>query len=157
MNITDLVRKLHPFFQLRSEAVGVAIYNNANVSVPDATWTSIPFNQERRDDADFHSTTTNNDRITIPSHLGGWYAIAGHIRWASAPPTGYVGLRVNGTTFIALQVLTGGSMMMASVATLYSLSGGDYIELRVWQNSGAALDIVASGNYSPRLRAVRVA
>jgi len=60
---------------------------------------------------------------------------------------------VDGSTTIAFNGLkanaTDGDLAIMQVSTMYKLTASQYVELRLWQNSGAALNVEAWGNYSP--------
>lgn len=158
-----LERRLDDFIKPEIPVVkGVAVNNSANIAVPNAAWTALTFNQERWDDNDFHSVVVNTSRLTVPTGCDGWYAISGHIEWA-ANTTGrrHITVQLNGATYIArLEFHDPDNLTLAqSVATLYYLSdndaaANDYVELVVYQNSGGALNVNASANFSPEFRMV---
>lgn len=113
--------------------------------------TILSFDTEREDTDQFHDPVTNNSRLT--AETPGDYDIKFNGEWA-AHATGYrtAEILLNGITVIArdTRLPVGGSDPTAqSLATDYSLSAGDYVEVRVWQNSGTGLNILKSGNYSP--------
>lgn len=144
---------------LEYRACGVAVYNDANISIPTGAWTTLTFNSERRDDADFHSTTSNTDRLTVPSGHDGWYMISSHARFAanSSGDARSLDLTVNGTYIGISGILTpSGNYAELSIATVYYLSAGDIVRTQVWQNSGGNLNVLAGGNYSPEFRMVRI-
>lgn len=135
---------------------GVAVYNNANISIPNAAWTALTFNSERWDADGYHSTLANTSRLTVPTGYAGWHVMSGNIHWDGAPPTGYVAIMLNNGAFIAVTELTNTTMIICSIPAIYYLSDADFVELYVYQNSGAPKNILVSGNYSPEFRAVRV-
>ena len=78
--------------------IGAKVYNNANISVPNAQTTLIAFNSEMFDTDSMHSTSTNPSRITI--NTAGKYLVHAHVEWVQ---TGAAGIRqimfaVNGNT-----------------------------------------------------------
>jgi hypothetical protein len=149
---------------LSSDASGVAnwrgvsaarVYNNANIVLPNATWTAITCNSERFDTDAFHDTATNNSRLTIPVGKDGYYTIGAHV-WISGSTLGVRGLMIqlNGSTSIAaIQVPAtgGGSSTALSISTFYMLSAGDYVEVFVWQNSGSAITLNTDNASSPEV------
>lgn len=139
--------------------VAARAYNSANISVANGTVTSLNLNSERFDSDDFHSTSSNTSRLTIPSGLGGFYTISASIAWATNS-TGerMLGILHNGTTYIArAQQATGSTNdLRQNVSTIYNLTAGDYVEISVWQNSGGALNVLSVGNDSPELSIIRV-
>lgn len=127
------------------------VYHNAAQSAPNATFLVLAFNSERFDLASLHDTATNNSRLTASS--AGIYHIFGHVSWA-ANATGIreVQILLNGATVIAdiiVPTAGAGAVTSMTIDTLYALAAGNYVELRVWQNSTAALNISNLGNYSP--------
>lgn len=129
------------------------VYNNAAISVADATPTALTFNTERYDfgPAEQHSTSTNTGRLTCVR--SGLYA-AGVVLNFGANATGsrVVAIRLNGSTPIAEDgkpALAGGYGTAFAISTDYRLSTGDYLDVTVFQNSGGALNVLAEGNKSP--------
>jgi hypothetical protein len=139
---------------------GARVHNSANISVSNATNTDMTYDTERHDDESFHSTSSNTERLTIPSGKGGDYFVSGHVQWA-ANGTGYrvCGLLLNGTTWIARVTEPGalsGDVTEIFVSTVYRFAAADYVTLRVYQNSGGALNVTASGNRSPEMAISRL-
>jgi hypothetical protein len=136
-------------------AGGARVYHNANQSIANNTLTALALNQERYDDAAFHDTVTNNSRLTIPAGMGGKYSITGHVDWAANADANErsVAIRLNGTIYIAFQsvpsINSASVSTRLSVATIYELAATDYVELVVRQQSGGALNLLASVNFSP--------
>lgn len=130
------------------------VYNDAAISiVTSGTPQALTFNAERYDTGGTHSLVTNTGRLTVPTGEGGVYCISGHVAFASHA-TGRRHLSIfvgNGTTEIAsVQVAAvNGASTRLSVTTDYALAAGDFVTLWVTQDSGAALNVTASGNYSP--------
>lgn len=129
---------------------GARVYNNAAIAIADNTTVALTFNSERFDTQDFHSTSVNTGRLTVP--LPGYYLIGANIQF---PPAANgrraVSLRLNGTNTIAFQEVPGSAVANArlSVTTIYQLVAGEYAEVTVVQNSGAPLNVDAVGNFSP--------
>ena len=71
-------------------------YNDAAISIPNATTTALTFNSERWDTNTIHSTVTATGRLTAVT--AGVYNIFGHVRFASNN-TGsrIVSIRLNGS------------------------------------------------------------
>lgn len=139
-------------------ADGVAVYNDADIAIGTGVWTALTFNQERWDDAAFHSTVANTDRLTVPAGLDGWYVISGHIQWESsvAGTARHVRIFLNDTTRIAHHGGPGDGDMRVSISTVYYLGVGDFLTLEVYHNAGVDLDIVSNANWSPEFRMVCV-
>lgn len=134
------------------------VFNSANISINNATFTALTFDSERWDTGNFHSTSSNTSRLTVPT--AGLYDIGGSVVFA-ANATGMreAAIRVNGSTFIVEQgpqppTVTDGARVQ--VSTQYQLAAGDYVELMAFQRSGGALNVIASGNSSPEFWIVRL-
>lgn len=155
-NLQAMARDLGPLI-LRNG--GARVYNSATIShATSGANQAVTFNSERYDDADYHSTVSNTSRLTAPAP--GRYLIGGCVTFA-ANVTGvrYLQIRLNGATFIAIQgglALTGGLTSILTVETIYELAAGDYAELVAYQDSGAALNMTAAGNYSPEFWIARL-
>lgn len=130
--------------------VGARVYNNANISILDLTATALTFNSERDDVGDFHSTSVNTGRLTIP--IAGTYLVGCTVSFASsAVGLRAANIRLNGTTNIVgdTRPAVTGTVTTIAISTDYTFAAGDYIEVVVFQNSGGALNVEFSGNFSP--------
>lgn len=142
-----------------SYAPCVRVFHNATQSITNNTPTILAFNSERFDTAGnaadtMHDTVTNNGRLTC--RYAGKYQITANVAWASNPTSGVIELVLNvGVTVIAAQWVTGNYNYM-QCTTLYDLAVNDYVQVRVTQGSGGALNVSSSANYSPEFMMVRV-
>jgi len=80
----------------------------------------------------------------LTANVAGRYQISGAVFWTGGGGTfRNVGIRLNGTTYIALltdtPVPTGGGQ---AISTLWDLNANDFVELVVEQNSGGTLQIL---------------
>lgn len=125
------------------------VYNNASISIPNNTVTALTFNSERWDTDNIHSTTTNTGRLTCVT--AGIYHIYGTVQFAgNATGIRSLIIRLNGTTYLASNLsIASSAINEIAISTGYSLSATDYVELLVYQNSGAARNVNSVGNYSP--------
>jgi hypothetical protein len=113
-----------------------------------ATATAISFgasDTEVFDTSSFHSPTSDNSRITIPTGLGGKYAVVAGIQYATnATGMRYCSIYKNGA-IEAVQRTPANSVSLAgtllTASTIISLSAGDYVELYGFQNSGGNLNV----------------
>lgn len=142
-------------------APGARAYSTVDVSIPNATWFSIPFNTTSFDD-NFFFDANNNTRLYVKTP--GLYSIMGSVKW-TGNGTGVRSLRIarvaksNGQlTEIAWDTVkpTDASQQANQVHTHYWLAEGDYVELDAYQNSGAALSVLYAPFYSPVLSLARV-
>lgn len=136
---------------------GARVYNNASISVANATLTALTFNNERYDTDTYHSTSSNTSRLTAPAP--GLYRISGVVRFA-ANATGdrRVAIQLNGSTIIAYNIVnavSGGGVTILTISTDYQLTTSDYVELMAYQASGGALNVDTSINYSPEFMIAR--
>ncbi len=137
--------------------IGARVFNSANISIPDFAVTTLTFDSERFDTDAIHSATVNPGRLT--ARTAGKYVIVGHVAFATnAIGDRQVGIRLNGITDIGVDSRRPISLFTTqfSVPAIYELSVNDYVELRVFQNSGGALNVVASGNISPEFSMMKV-
>lgn len=159
------------------EATGLAwqiqpaciVYSSVALDPDTESWTydsggeaALPFNSERVDTNDMHSTSTNTTRITVPTNGDGLYDVGASIRFnfggitSGEIPCG-VRILLNGTTVIAqdkrtLATHSGGDNMTIHVSRPYPLDAADYIECQVWTEVN--VNVMAQGNYSPEFWAV---
>lgn len=144
-----------------STFIGARVYHNANQSTTSTVILALAMNSERYDTNGFHDTVTNNSRLTVPTGLGGYYLVTGHVEWA-ANAAGYRNLfiQVGGATVIAVEQVeesdSASISVRQSLSTVYLLAAGDYVELMVQQNSGGALNVNATGNFSPEFSISRL-
>jgi hypothetical protein len=114
-------------------------------SIPNATETVVTFGTETFDEGGYHSTVTNTGRLTVPSGKAGYYDIYFQITWdpnATGSRNAYIWL--NGTaTDIARVNLAGvsGVYITPIVSTTYYLAEGDFVQVGVYQNSTASLNV----------------
>lgn len=133
------------------------VRNSANIShTSTGNYQALTFDSERVDVGAMHDTVSNTGRITVPSGGDGFYAIGGQIEFASNA-TGRRGIqiRLNGTTVIAREESAnlGANDHTCTIATVYQLAAGDYVELMGLQASGGNLNMLASSAYSPEFYA----
>lgn len=149
--INELQRRVGQLERVERSPVTARVYNSANISVANAIYATLTFDSERNDTADMHSTSVNTERLTVA--VGGLYIIGANAVF-DVNGTGSRGIRIrlNGSDVIAEMFVDAVSATYAtsvSVSTAYKLSANDYVEMRVFQSSGGALNVLALGNYSP--------
>lgn len=136
---------------------GTRVYNNADISIPNDTVTVLTFNSERYDTDSIHSTVANTSRLTCQT--AGKYIICANTRFAaSATGRRMFQFMLNGSIIITEVQLpaTAADHMGFSLSTIYDLSVGDYVEHTAFQNSGGALDVKCSANFSPEFMMQRI-
>jgi hypothetical protein len=128
-----------------STFVGVKVTANADQSIANDTATDVTWNTEEYDTDAFHSTSTNTNRLTVPSGKAGYYKIFFCVKFTnSANATGrrIISLQLNGTEIADYEThaLSGVFPTMVLSITKY-LEVADYVALQAYQSSGASLDL----------------
>ena len=129
---------------------GCSLYKSANQSISNATFTAVTFDSELKDTDNFHSTSSNTSRITIPAGKGGLYLITGQASFASnATGLRNAEIRKNGSSYFIFWVApaTNGDWSVGSVSNIIELAATDYIEMFVYQTSGGSLNINGGSTY----------
>lgn len=139
--------------------IGCEARRTTTQSIPDITGTDILFDAEDFDSDSYHSTSSNTNRITIPTGLGGIYAVSFYID-AVGISAAQMFIIKNGTTAIRRKAV------VAPLDTLNwtgYLAAGDYITAAVFQTSGGSYNLLANTTatalapLSPSLHVYKVA
>ena len=133
-----------------STFVGVKVTASADQSIANDTATDVTWNTEEYDTDAFHSTSTNTNRLTVPSGKAGYYKIFFCVKYTnSANATGrrIISLQLNGTEIgdYETHALSGVFPTMVLSITKY-LEVADYVALQAYQSSGASLDLRKSSS-----------
>ncbi len=112
-------------------------------AITTAVDTAAPFDTEALDTDGMHDNVTNNTRITPTT--AGLYVVSSNGDFAlNATGSRYGALRLNNTTYLAIAHLPSATASISgwlNPTTLREFNGStDYVELRVWQNSGGNLN-----------------
>jgi hypothetical protein len=139
------------------QVIGARVYRTSDQSIPNGTNTIITYNAENFD------TDALHDLISFPSRLtctvAGEYLITTQARFAgNSAGFRYVTPLLNGSIELAIMRVPPASGVDTDIScsTIYRLQVGDYIETRVYQNSGGALNVIGAANFSPHLAMVRL-
>lgn len=129
---------------------GCSLYS-ATIGVANATSTALPFSNEDFDTDSFHSNSTNNERITIPTGLGGKYLFSVILNIGNTNANiARISLRKNGTTTYLLNAgyitSTGYDWPLAG-SMILDLVANDYIEVMFLHNKGSNLDIQTDSRF----------
>jgi hypothetical protein len=122
-------------------------------TITTSTHTKIIFDTVDSDGWNCWDVSPNPTRLTAP--LTGRYIITGNVAFEAAS-SGHRAINIlkNNTLELARSDFNPVSNSIDTHSTVtchaVSLTKGDYVELRVWQNSGSDLDILDSGDHSPR-------
>ena len=158
-------KRLHPasFSNVNSQLASIQKYpacrahSNTNISIPNSTITTIPLNDEVFDTDTMHDNSVNPSRITIKT--AGKYLITACAGFASnATERRVLFIYKNGDTQISTQSANAvsASATILNISTIVDLAVNDYVEMRVFQASGGALDVSYLVGYSPYLSVARV-
>ena len=105
-----------------------------------------------------HSTSSNTDRITIPTGGSGKYLIGGHLEFATSAGNAARAIFIlyNVFTTIARQVISQPTSNTPSIScmTVYAMVAADITNMAAYQDSGGNVNVNASGNYSPEFYAL---
>lgn len=136
------------------------VYHQQPQSIANNTLTTLAFNTEMYDTDTMHDITTNNGRITFTT--AGIYIVTLNCTWkntTAATGDRIAQIRKNATTVLAYESKRAGGADLLhghSICIEISVAAADYVEARVQQTSGAALNIIAD-SWSPVFSAARVA
>lgn len=130
-----------------STFAGVSLTRTTSLSLATATATRVGFDSENFDTNGYHSNTTNNTRITIPSGKAGYYLFTGNLAIGqSATAMRSVQVVKNNTSYYAYVYtpgVSGADIAFCYNAVIYGAEG-DYFEMEAYQNSGSTLTLRAS-------------
>jgi hypothetical protein len=124
-----------------STFAGATIFNESGLSTSNSTTTTMTFPSEGIDTNSYHDNSTNNSRFTIPSGKAGYYEVSYNIMYEgqnSPATTLFFLIFVNGSqvsNYKAHSPASAGEQNFPNTRLL-NLAVADYVELKVWQNSG---------------------
>lgn len=138
--------------------LGARVFNSANISIPNNVFTALTFDSEDYDNDDIHSTVLNTSRLTATTP--GKYLIQANLAFALNTTGNRWGeILLNGATRIAIYN-TGGPVSNGAQEVTPSvqddLAEGDFVEVRVHQDSGGALNIITDAENSPYFMMMRI-
>jgi hypothetical protein len=128
--------------------VGCRAYATTDQSMSNGANTVFNLDAENYDTDGFHSTTTNNSRITIPTGKAGYYLITGLATYQQGGTSGQrdFWLWKNGTTSMASVVdAKTANFLGMSVTDVQYLAVGDYVQIAGYQDSGTTTSTFAQG------------
>lgn len=140
-----------------NDCIGARVYNSTAQSIPNATSTVVTFNSTYFDTDSMHDPLgANPGRLTATTK--GKYIVTANIGFdANAVGTRFVGIKLNNSTFVALQTWVGftGDSNIVSVTATISMNVGDFVEAVVYQASGGSLATVVFNQATPVFSAIR--
>jgi hypothetical protein len=129
------------------------VYRTTVQLIPTSTNTIIGFDAERYDTDNIHDNVTNNTRLTC--RTAGKYLITANLGFGTtAAGTRQLSIYLNGATYLGLVSQpsnTGVDGPYMHVSCVQDLIVGDYVEVLVYQTSGAGLNVLAASGqqYTP--------
>ena len=130
--------------------VGVSLCKSADQSISNTTLTAVTFNTELFDTDGFHDNSTNNSRITIPAGKAGKYLFTAKAMWLVNSGGGirFIQLTKNGTDITGDNNVTPNANfgVTSQVNQVFNLAVSDYIEAKIYQDSGGALSVAGSAS-----------
>lgn len=138
---------------------GARVYHDAAQATVSGTPLILALNSERFDTDTIHDPVTNNSRLTCKT--AGIYMIGANIEFSTVAVSfqGSLYILLNGATIISEQVLrkaAAAGVLQININCIYALAVNNYVEAVVLQDSGAGMNINASGNYSPEFWMQRI-
>jgi len=122
--------------------IGAKITKSAVQSIANSTWTSLTWNEEVWDTDGMHDNVTNNERITIKT--AGKYLCIFMTQWATSNAGDRYGrIRKNAeasTQQAATSLKNASAQSQETVSVIMDLAVDDFVDVRVFQNSGASLN-----------------
>lgn len=128
-----------------AQTIGASAYLSSAQNVNTGSGLMIPLQTETQDTSGFHDTVTNNTRMTIPTGGDGIYIVSGQVT-ITAGVTGNKQAIIckNGATSGPTSAVPG-AVSRTVITTIMPLVAGDYLELRVFQDSGSTQALEATG------------
>lgn len=120
------------------------LYKTAPQSTATGTFTTLSFDAEVIDSDGAHSTSTNNSRFT--AQTSGWYQVSASIHWNPDSTAGFrmttIDINNSGTPqFFDMSVPMSDNSLVLNPCGMLFLNVGDYVEVKVYQNSGASRNV----------------
>lgn len=127
-------------------------YKSAVQSIADSTHVALTFDTNVADVGGIHSTSVNPTRFTAVAT--GWHIAQAQIGFAgsAAGTIRQVGISVNGSFVVPVPIarntpMAVGFQSIVQVAATLSLTAGDYVEFKAFQDSGGALNTYSDGTF----------
>lgn len=128
------------------------VYKSASQVIANNTLTDVTWDSEDFDLGGLHSTSSNTERITVPTGGDGIWLLVATGSWEGRNAVGgrtAVQIFKNGTTRIGIAEETpdaasgdGNLGTTYSAVAIVPLVAGDYVNVKVQQNSGGDLDLL---------------
>jgi hypothetical protein len=136
-------------------ATGCRVTHSVDQAIPIGILTTLAFDTDTFDVGGMHDTAVNNSRITIPVGADGVYILGAgaHFGGAAGVSTRSLGILLNGGNYIVQQLnwaqVVGAFDFSLVVSCSWNLVAGDFLEVDVFQNAIAGLNITTAADSSP--------
>jgi hypothetical protein len=141
---------LAPFQQI---AKSVRVYNDANIACSAGVEKTLTFNSETYDDAGFHSTVSDTERLTAPADQIGsvLYEVSLSVELSTAA-TNWVMIKTGAN--VALAVISADQGYYATICAHTKLAAGEWVEAHVLSVAGC--NVVRTSDYSPIFSMIQI-
>jgi len=121
--------------------VTASVYTSAAISIANGGGgAQVPFDSEYYDIYSLHDNVTNNTRINLP--FTGKWEIQYQTKWATnTSGTRITRLKLSGVDVPTSEIITSGTSRSSNATIQVNATGGNYVELYVYQDSGGALNL----------------
>lgn len=122
---------------------GARAYRSGDLAVANNTVTTVGFDTESYDDEGIHDNAVNNDRFTIVT--AGRYRATALVYWAaSAAGFREIAINLNGGAVAYVDAAPTAAPFGMHISDEFNLNAGDFLTVHAYQNSGAALNVLAA-------------
>lgn len=142
-----------------SSFAGVSLWKSANQSYSSGAGVNATFDSELFDTHGYHSTSTNTDRITIPSGKAGYYLIIGRAIWDyknTGQRIGYIRKNAGADILSQAHIFNQGSTCYTyyTCEIVANLAEGDYVVFENYQDGTGSLDLLGQVQSSTTFTAI---
>jgi len=122
---------------------GCRVTNSVAQTTSNATRVAITFDTETIDTDGFHSTSSNTSRMTVPAGKAGKYEVNAGVTFATnSSGNRETYIFKNGAIYSSVfQPGTSVGSTSVPISDILDLAVGDYVEIRVEQDSGTTVDV----------------
>jgi len=122
---------------------GASIYRSADLTLTGGGNTTITWDSEYYDTDNYHSTSSNTSRFTIPSGKSGYYLLIANFFIGTQTGTLEAYIKANGTNIRRFDITTSPTKTLAA-HTILDLDAADYVEFDFY-NTGSSANLATGG------------
>jgi hypothetical protein len=131
----------------------VRVQNHDIQTIANNVITAVWYSIDTNDTSGFFSS---GSRLQVVSSTAGFYMISGCVEWSGNPGSNaMLGIRKNSTEYIAMSQVLNADYRKMEVAGMCYLSSAAYVELVVYQSSGASKTLLTT-SFPPTFSMARV-